>query len=134
MTQPIEVLGTDTQVAPLTDEQRHEQFIKESVAQGTTAADAEAVYAIITEVSPPITVENVEVLGLPLGQSQARVAREYDTTLADRGLVGYTDIMVHTPLGPVTFSVSKETLIQALTVEVPYVSPQTAPAESEVPS
>jgi hypothetical protein len=126
MTQPLEV------EAPLTNEQRHDQFIKASVESGVSAEDSEAVYTIITEVSPPITVENVEVMGLPLGQSQARVAREYDTTLTAGGLDGYTDLILHTPLGPVSFSVSKETLIQALTVDVPHVSPQTAPAEPEV--
>lgn len=128
MTQPNEVVE-----APLTDEQRHDRFVTESVASGTTVEDAEAAYAIITKYAPPIEVDNVEALGLPLGKSQIRVGREYDTTLTDRGLDGYTDIMLHTPLGLVSFSVDKATLVAALTVDVPHVSPQTAPAESEVP-
>lgn len=119
--------------APLTDEQRHDTFIAEATEGGTTPADAEAVYKIITVLTPPIQVENVDALGVPLGSAFARVGREYDTTLAERGLDGYTDILLHTPLGPIGFSVSKAALIAALTVDVPYVSPQTAPAESEVP-
>lgn len=121
---------TREEYAALTDEEKEAFFVKQAVEQGSTPEDAAAVYKIITQLSPPITVENVEALGLPLGQSQVRVGREYDSTLADRHLAGYTDIIIQTPLGPIIFSIDKETLIAALTVEVPHVSPQKAPVDA----
>ncbi len=132
MTQPIP--GEAQQPEPTPDtrspEERHDQFVAEAEEQGLSKQSAEDVYKIITELSPPIAVQNVEALGIPFGESQIRVGREYDGELAARDLDGYTDVMLHTPLGLVSFSVDKASLVRALTVEVPNVPPTKAPADA----
>jgi hypothetical protein len=122
---------TASEFDALTDEQKEELFVQKAVEQGTSEADAHSVYDIITRLSPPITVKAVDFVGLPVGDAELRVAREWDTTNdAHLDQPGWTDIILHTPLGALAFTIDKAALIQALTVVVPYVSPQTAPAEA----
>lgn len=119
MTQPV--AGAEVS-AP--KEATHDYFIEAAVEEGIPAEDAENIFKIITEVSPPITVKSVEAFSLPLGDAEIRVAREYDTRNTEDGFDGYTDIILHTPLGSVAYSVERAALVRALTVEVPYVAPQ----------
>lgn len=115
---------------PLTPQERHDAFVAEEVQRGSDPERAEAVYKIITEEAGPIDVINVEALGIPFGASQIRVGREWDTTLEEQGNEGFTDVMLATPLGLVSFSVNKAALVEALTKDVSYVSPQKAPVDA----
>jgi len=115
----------------LDDAGKEAVFVKAAVEQGTSEEDAKAVYQIITKLSPPIEALGVDIAGLgSFGDSQLRVAREYDTTIEAAGKPGHTDIILHSPLGPITFTVDKAALIAALTVEVPHVSPQKEPVDA----
>lgn len=109
----------------VTDEQ-----IAKGVAAGIDEERVRAAAAVI-ELTPQITATLVDVLGLPVGDSQFRVAREYDTQDAqDSGVVDATRFVLYTVLGRIEFTVPKSAVLAALSVEVPYVAPPEAPQQS----
>lgn len=100
-----------------------EDQIAKGVAAGIEEDRVRAAAAVI-ELTPQIPATLVDVLGLPVGDSQFRVAREYDTQDAqDSGIPDATRIVLYTVLGRIEATVSKSALVAALTVEVPYVAP-----------
>jgi hypothetical protein len=118
-------------IEDLTDDQKHELFIKTAVESGVTDAEnAEKVWDIVHNLSPIFPSEQLTIVGLPAGESAVRVAREYDAELEEAGLPGYTQIQVFSELGVVKFNVKITDLIGGLTVEVPRVSPPKARQES----
>jgi hypothetical protein len=106
---------------------------EEQIAKGVEAGiDEERVRAAaaVIELTPQITANLVEVLGLPLPDAQFRVAREYDTQDAqESGVVDATRFVLYTVLGRIEFTVPKSAVLAALSVEVPYVAPPEAPQQ-----
>jgi hypothetical protein len=107
-----------------------EEQIQKGIATGIEEERVRAAAAVI-ELTPQIHATLVDVLGLPVGDSQFRVAREYDTQdAADSGIPDATRLVLYTVLGRIEATVSKSALVAALTVEVPYVAPPEAPQQS----
>ena len=107
-----------------------EEQIAQGVAVGIDEGRVRAAAAVI-ELTPQIPATLVSILGLPAGDSQFRVAREYDTQDAqESGIVDATRFVLYTVLGRIEFTVPKSAVLAALSVEVPYVAPPEAPQQS----
>lgn len=96
------------------------------IPQESLQAAADAINA-----TPPIPTGWAEIIGLPVGDAQFRVAREYDAQEAlDTGVPDATRFVLYTGLGRIEFAVPRSAVLAALTAEVPYVEPTKAPQQS----
>jgi hypothetical protein len=107
-----------------------EEQIQRGIDAGLDPDTVKAAAAAI-EATPPISAPLTDVLGLPLGEAQFRVAREYDAQDAqESGIPDASRFVLYTVLGRIEFVVPRSAVLAALTAEVPYVAPPKAPEQA----
>lgn len=107
-----------------------EANIQKGIEYGLDEDNVRAAAAAI-EATPAIDASAVVLFGLPVGDAQFRVAREYDGAEAqDTGIPDASRFVVYTQMGRIEFTVARSAVQAALLAEVPYVAPPKAPEQS----